>query len=209
MIIIISGTVGVGKSTVSKLLNNELIKKKINSKLFFELQDENPYLDFYYQSRYNWSFLIQLDFLFDRFKNYYKSTLISENRYFIFDRSFIDDYVFFNLNSISETFNEYQKISYKSINQSLVKKIDKKPDYFFLLKTDFDEILNRIKKRGREFEQEEELNDYWKDLYYQYYKNEKVLNYIKKNVKNLIIIDATESEEIIVKKIIQIIKKNN
>jgi deoxyadenosine/deoxycytidine kinase len=52
MDIIISGTVGVGKSTISKMLYLKF-KKDLNLKvnLIKEIADENPYLDFYYKNK--------------------------------------------------------------------------------------------------------------------------------------------------------------
>ncbi len=206
MRIIISGTVGVGKSTISNLLEKEI--KKINKSvhLYDEIQDDNPYLSFYYENIDDWSFLIQLDFLFERFKTYYSDLEEREHNISIFDRSFVDDYIFANLKSIRNTLTKNNENIYMSLNKEMVNKIEIKPDYFFLLKADFDEVLGRVKNRGRDFEQNNELIQYWKDLYFQYYENELIQNYINQNVKKLIIIDASKTQKEIVDEILKILK---
>ena len=61
MKIVISGTVGVGKSTISKQLFDKLNKSNENVHLHYEIQNDNPYLSYYYENRPEWSFLIQMD----------------------------------------------------------------------------------------------------------------------------------------------------
>ncbi len=208
MRIVISGTVGVGKSTVTKKLSKELTLKKRKILMFEEFQNNNPFLDYYYKDRYEWSFLIQLDFLFERFRTFYSDVKEEKNHISIYDRHFLDDYIFANLNSIRETLTSFQYNIYKRVNCELSSKIpeNKKIDYFFILKTDLEEIKNRIKKRGRSFEQNEDLDEYWNDLYYQYYKNEDVKKHLNNNVKKLYYIDAKNSPEHIVKEILKIIE---
>ncbi len=208
MKIVISGTVGVGKSTVTKKLFERLSKQK-ETLLFEEFQNNNPFLDFYYKDRYEWSFLIQLDFLFERFKTFYSDINKETNHISIYDRHFLDDYIFANLNSIRESLTSFQYNIYKSINKELSSRIseDKKVDYFFVLETDLKEIKNRIKKRGRDFEQDNELDEYWDDLYYQYYENKKIKKHLEENVKNLHYIDAKDSPDTIVDKILKIIEQ--
>ena len=209
MKIVISGTVGVGKSTISDVLVKELKKtKKQNINFYNELKDDNPYLDFYYKERSEWSFLIQLDFLTERFKTFINDAINNKNEISVFDRHFLDDCIFANLKSIKEDMSSFQWNIYFQLNKYLSQRIKEnfKIDYLFLLKTDFDNVMKRIEKRGREYEKDENLLDYWKDLYFQYYENEEIQNYLKSSVKNFYIIDATKDSKVIVEEILKIIK---
>lgn len=62
-IITIAGTVGVGKSTLTKKLAETL-----DFRTSFEKVDGNPYLEKYYQDFNRWSFHLQIYFLAERFK---------------------------------------------------------------------------------------------------------------------------------------------
>ncbi|NQX83431.1 MAG: deoxynucleoside kinase, partial [Mycoplasmataceae bacterium] len=72
MNIVISGTVGVGKSTISNKLKQYFQKNNENVFLVKELQNNDPFLDKYYENRPAWSFLIQINFVLDRFNKAYK-----------------------------------------------------------------------------------------------------------------------------------------
>lgn len=212
MKIVISGTVGVGKSTVSKMLYEKLINKNLNVKLYKELKGQNPYLSFYYENKPEWSFLIQIDFLLYRHKLLVKETVLkNQNKILIFDRHFLDDYVFANLKSIKENMGYINFNIYKSINKTLAEKIkNQQPDLFILLKTDLQNIIKRINQRGRTEEKKVDIS-YWKDLYYQYYNNPYIENYLNENTKKLIILDASLSATQIVEEITKylVIPKKN
>ncbi len=62
-VITIAGTVGVGKSTMTKALADAL-----RFKTSFENVDTNPYLDRFYEDFSKWSFHLQIYFLAERFK---------------------------------------------------------------------------------------------------------------------------------------------
>ncbi|BDV02392.1 MAG: deoxyadenosine kinase [Candidatus Hepatoplasma vulgare] len=213
MKIIISGMVGVGKSTISENLYNYFIKNNNrNLKIGFlkELQFENPYLDFFYKERCEWSFLIQIDFLLER----YKKLIIEDkknNDITIFDRHFLDDYIFANSDSIKEDITNIHLNIYLELNKYLSSTISEndRPDYFFLLKAEYNEIINRINKRGRSFEKSSDLNKYWKSMYKVYYENKLVQEYLLRNTKNFIIIDANKSEKEILNEILDILNSKN
>ncbi|AHK22565.1 Deoxyguanosine kinase [Candidatus Hepatoplasma crinochetorum Av] len=208
MDIIISGTVGVGKSTISKMLYLKF-KKDLNLKvnLIKEIADENPYLDFYYKNKEEWSFLTQIDFLRMRFK----SVFINNNDDYIniYDRHFLDDYVFSSLSLIKESMSSFNFNIYKRINQELLERINyrKQKIYFFLLISDFETTLLRIKKRGRESEQDLKLNLYWRSLYQKYYQDSEIKNYFKKNSDYFFLINADQAKGKILDDILKIIKK--
>ena len=65
--IVISGNIGVGKTTLA-----EKLAKKYNWKILLEEVDNNPYLDDFYKSMKSWSFHLQIFFLNSRFKQIQK-----------------------------------------------------------------------------------------------------------------------------------------
>jgi deoxyadenosine/deoxycytidine kinase len=159
MRIVISGTVGVGKTTTSKNLKQRLVKKFDDVDFLLELPEDNPYLALYYHNRPEWSFLIQMDFLMARYRNLLEETERQNahpGRVAIFDRHFLDDIVFAKLNSVQADMSAFQYAQYKNTNDELASKIkpEDQPDYFILLKASYDEVINRIHSRGRDSEQE-------------------------------------------------------
>ena len=62
-VITIAGTVGVGKSTLTKALADAL-----DFRTSFEKVDTNPYLDSFYADFSRWSFHLQIYFLAERYK---------------------------------------------------------------------------------------------------------------------------------------------
>ncbi len=193
MNIVISGTVGIGKSTISKKLNELLIKGGNDTFLMEEIQEDNPILDLYYKDREAWSFIIQLDFVLDRFKKAYMNG--GQRKFNIFDRHFLDDYVFASMPIIRDDIMDFNWKAYEALNINMTSLLkDKaKVDYFFLLKSDFNTIIDRVKKRGRDSEKNVDI-EYWRSLYNQYYENDDIQKYLKKSVDNFIIIDATSNE---------------
>lgn len=62
-IITVAGTVGVGKSTLTRTL-----AKRLGFKTSLEEVDHNPYLEKFYHDFERWSFHLQIYFLAERFK---------------------------------------------------------------------------------------------------------------------------------------------
>ncbi len=206
MNIVISGTVGVGKSTISKELEKHLQSKNEDVLLMEEIMEDDPYLAKYYENRPAWTYLIQINFVMGRFNNAFKSA--QRDGIKIFDRHFLDDYIIASMPLIKDDMPMLMWNSYHFLNKALNERLKDtaQVDYFFLLKADFETIISRVHGRGREAEKEVDLS-YWKDMYNQYYINEEIQEYIKNSVKELVIIDANENDtDKIVQEIIKAIK---
>ncbi len=206
MNIVISGTVGVGKSTISKELTKHLQLNGEDVLLMEEIMEDDPYLARYYENRPAWTYLIQINFVMGRFNNAYKSA--QKDGIKIFDRHFLDDYIIASMPLIKDDMPMLLWNSYHYLNQALNDRLKEtaKVDYFFLLKADFNTIISRVQGRGRESEKEVD-NSYWEDMYNQYYFNERIQEYIKSSVENLVIIDAnTNDTDKIIEDIIKAIK---
>ncbi len=196
MRIVISGTVGVGKSTTTDELNNRLKEAGWTVHHLTEKTAESPYLNHYYAEPSKWAFVAQLDFLMERFKQW----LVDEKErksagdkvITVYDRHFIDDYIFAELHSIKENISNINSIVYQAVYKELLDKLvesETQPDYFFLLEADISTIVSRLHKRGREAEKDtDEL--YWKELYDSYYTKPKFKYHFEKYSKKVIRIDT-------------------
>lgn len=199
MKIVITGTTGVGKSTTVKGLDNYLQSKNKKVKTSKELVVDSPFFNLYFEDLKEWGFLSQLDFLLTRFWQYanneesQKKDKLRKNTIYLYDRHFIEDKIFAELKIIKDSITPKNSEIYSNIYNQVLEVLHKdfiKIDYIVLLKADFEEIINRMKKRGREIE-EKFSKDYWYDLYNGYYNNKENLNLFKKYSKHLIIIDTT------------------
>lgn len=198
MRIVVSGTVGVGKSTVSKLLV-EKFKKETKSDVNFLNEEtvDSIYLQYYYESPQEWAFIAQLDFLLGRFKQWLtdeKKRKEDKKKDFvtIYDRHFLDDYIFAELHTIKKNISVFNSITYQAIYKELTDKMNKmeaRPDLFFLLEGNFNTIMDRLKGRGRN--EEADVNvEYWTDLYNNYYIRPVFQNHFEQNTKKVIKIDT-------------------
>lgn len=179
-----AGTIGVGKSTMTEILSEEL-----GTKPFFEPVGNNPVLPLYYDDPKKYGFLLQIYFLnkrFDLIKQAYKE----DNN--VLDRSIYEDLLFTEINYKNGNMAREEFDVYKSLLDNMMEEIDalpkKAPDLMVYLYADFDTVLSRVKKRGREFEQIDTnpgLREYYKTLWNEYqnwYDNFSVSPKIKINV---------------------------
>ncbi len=83
-IITVAGTVGVGKSTLTKAL-----AKRLGFSTSLEEVDENPYLEKFYHDFERWSFHLQIYFLAERFKE--QKNMFESGGGFVQDRSIYED----------------------------------------------------------------------------------------------------------------------
>lgn len=182
--IVMAGTIGVGKSTMTEILSEEL-----GTKPFFEPVGNNPVLPLYYDDPKKYGFLLQIYFLnkrFDLIKQAYKE----DNN--VLDRSIYEDLLFTEINYKNGNMAREEFDVYKSLLDNMMEEIDalpkKAPDLMVYLYADFDTVLSRVKKRGREFEQIDTnpgLKEYYKTLWNEYqswYNNFLVSPKIKINV---------------------------
>lgn len=198
MRIVISGTVGIGKSTTS----NEFVKRlrEMGKDVSFLKEEtvDSPYLSYYYDSPADWAFVAQIDFLLGRFKQWLTDerdrAKAGKKHITVYDRHFLDDYVFAELHTIKNNISNFNSLTYQALYKELLEKMskmDSKPTYFVMLKAPIDVVMSRLNKRGREEEKEVDLK-YWEDLYNNYYNRSAFQNHFKSNSKNFIEIDTTD-----------------
>lgn len=170
MVITIAGFIGGGKSSLAKILSEHL-----NSEAFYESVDDNPILPLFYTaskeeiSLNRYPFLLQLWFLNTRFKSV-KRALTHKNN--VLDRSIYEDLYFCQVNYELGRISELEFEIYKSLLNNMLEELDelpkKAPDLMIYLKGNFETFLSRIVGRGREYELDEELYDYYYKLWQGY-----------------------------------------
>ena len=190
MMICTSGMIGVGKSTLAKR-----IAEHFNTEVFYEKVDGNKILPLFYTMteqellKNRIPFLLQLDFLDSRFKTIKKS-LINDNT--VNDRSIYEDKYFCRKNMELGRISELEYEIYCNLVDNMMEELKelpkKSPDLMIYLKADFPTILDRISKRGREFEIDEELKKYYYFLWKDY--DEWVNDYY--DASEILVIDTNE-----------------
>jgi len=161
-VITIAGTVGVGKSTLTKKLAEAL-----NFRTSFEKVDTNPYLDKFYSDFKKWSFHLQIYFLAERFKE--QKRIFEYGGGFVQDRSIYEDTgIFARMHYEKGTMSPVDYETYTSLFEAMVMTpFFHHPDLLIYLEGSFEQILQRIKERGRKMEQETPI-EYWKEMYDRY-----------------------------------------
>ncbi|MBD7914459.1 deoxynucleoside kinase [Clostridium sp. Sa3CUN1] len=169
MLIVVGGMIGLGKSSVAEILGEHF-----KSDVFYESVDDNPILPLFYSEseeeiqKKRYPFLLQLYFLNTRFKSI-KEALVHNNN--VLDRSIYEDWYFAKKNMELGRINELEMKTYEDLLHNMLEELEelpkKAPDIMVYLKGSFETVLNRIALRGREFEIDESLKEYyhflWKD----------------------------------------------
>jgi deoxyadenosine/deoxycytidine kinase len=161
-VVTIAGTVGVGKSTMTNALANAL-----NFRTSFEKVDTNPYLDKFYADFERWSFHLQIYFLAERFKE--QKRIFEYGGGFIQDRSIYEDTgIFAKMHYEKGTMTEVDYETYTNLFDAMVMTpYFPHPDLLIYLEGSLEDILSRIKERGRPMEQQTPVA-YWEEMHRRY-----------------------------------------
>jgi len=187
MLIVVGGMIGLGKSSVAEILGEHF-----NSEVFYESVDDNPILPLFYSEseeeiqKKRYPFLLQLYFLNTRFKSI-KEALVNDNN--VLDRSIYEDWYFAKKNMELGRINELEMKIYEDLLHNMLEELEelpkKAPDVMVYLKGSFETVLKRIALRGREFEIDESLKEYYNFLWKDY--DDWVNNYY--NASEVVVID--------------------
>ncbi len=170
MLIVVGGMIGLGKSSVAEILGNHF-----NSEVFYESVDDNPILPLFYSEseeeilKNRYPFLLQLYFLNTRFKSI-KEALYNDNN--VLDRSIYEDWYFAKKNMELGRISELEMNTYEGLLENMLEELKelpkKSPDIMVYLKGSFETVMKRINLRGREFEVDESLKEYYHFLWEDY-----------------------------------------
>jgi len=142
----IAGNIGVGKSTVTQALADQL-----GWKPYFEPVINNPYLDDFYADMKKWSFHLQVYFLSKRFEA--QAEISTTNQSCVQDRSIYEDVEIFARTLHKQKFMDKRDYAnYSALFEQMVNHL-RTPDVILYLKSDVDTLMQRILERGRESEQ--------------------------------------------------------
>lgn len=157
--IAVEGVIGVGKTTLAKLLSDYL-----EAELILEIVEENPFLSEFYDDISGKAFQTQIFFLLSRYrqmKKYFQINAFQTN--IVSDYMFIKDSIFAGL-----TLNNTELVMYEMLFGILNKKCVQ-PDLVIYLYADLERIIDRIQYRNRPFEKNIQ-SEYIRNLMHAYEK---------------------------------------
>ncbi|WP_420490292.1 deoxynucleoside kinase [Neobacillus drentensis] len=200
MSIVIGGMIGLGKTSVADTLSAHFQHKGIESKVFYETVDDNPILPLYYEltqeelDARRIPFLLQLFFLNKRFKTVKDCINWREPIYTIQDRSIYEDWYFAYVNKNLGRISDLEFKIYEDLVDNMMEELNelpkKAPDLMVYLKGSFDTVIDRIMARGRSFEINPELKEYYFEVWKGY--DEWVMNQYAASEVLVIDMDTTD-----------------
>lgn len=142
MYLAIEGVIGVGKTSLARLLQNEF-----DAQLLLEAFEENPFLSDFYEDRDRYAFQTQIFFLLSRYRQQRESVpgAISDGN-LIADYTFEKDRLFARLNLSGD-----ELATYSLVHDALAERIPK-PDLIVYLRVETDVAMQRIALRDRPYE---------------------------------------------------------
>ncbi|MBX3036688.1 MAG: deoxynucleoside kinase [Anaerolineales bacterium] len=149
MYIAIEGVIGVGKTTLARMLQNSF-----DAEVLLEVFEENPFLSDFYGDRARYAFQTQIFFLLSRYhqQNNNVPKVLAEGKNLISDYTFAKDALFAGINLKGDELNMYHRV-----HEALGEKIPK-PDLLVYLQATTDTLMNRIAFRDRPYERQMERN---------------------------------------------------
>jgi deoxyguanosine kinase len=172
MYIAIEGVIGVGKTTLARLL-----QPAFDSEVLFEVFEENPFLSDFYSDRARYAFQTQIFFLLSRYHQQRRgvSAIIASGKTLISDYTFAKDALFARINLAGDELEMY-----KRVHEALAEKIPM-PDLIVYLQAGTDTLMQRIAMRDRTYERNmergyiEELSRAYDDFFSRPYNDTPVL----------------------------------
>ena len=140
--IVIEGPIGVGKTSLARILS-----ERLGARLLLEVVEENPFLADFYRDPERYAFQTETFFLLSRFKQHGElaQTGLFE-RHTVADYLFDKTFLFASLNLRGDEFGLYRTL-FDQLRSRLPD-----PDLTVYLRAEPDLLLERIAKRGRDFE---------------------------------------------------------
>jgi deoxyguanosine kinase len=173
MYIAIEGVIGVGKTTLARML-----APSFDAELLLEVFEENPFLSDFYSDRTRYAFQTQIFFLLSRYHQQRRgvTSLIESGKSLLSDYTFAKDSLFARINLQGDELEMY-----KRVHEALAEKIPM-PSLLVYLRADTDVLMQRIALRDRTYERNmqrdyiDELNRAYEDFFSRPYDGTPVLN---------------------------------
>lgn len=142
--IAIEGPIGVGKTTLVARL-----AERLGGRVVLEAFEDNPFLAKFYVDRERYAFPAQLFFLMSRFKQ--QQELVQPDLFqpdILADYHLLKDRIFAELTLADDELALYDRV-YRSLASQILK-----PDVMVYLSAPLPLLLDRISRRGRDFERD-------------------------------------------------------
>ena len=147
MYVAIEGVIGVGKTTLARLLQSAF-----DAEVILEVFEENPFLSDFYSDRERYAFQTQIFFLLSRYHQQRRTVheIIDTGKNLFADYTFAKDALFAQINLAGDELDMYYKV-----HEALAEKIEK-PDLLVYLQATTDTLMQRIALRDRPYERQME-----------------------------------------------------
>ncbi len=168
---IIDGNIGAYKSTVLQILSKELNFLPVDEPWY-----ENNFLDLFYQDKKRWAYSTQWEFFTIRAIRHMEAQNNTDENLLLERSVYSDRYVFARYLYDSGYMNEREWKSYTKWFDFLVEKLLKKPTFILYLRAKPETLYERILKRSRDIELQNDgisieyikgLNKYYEEFLYQ------------------------------------------
>jgi len=142
--IAIEGVIGVGKTTLARLLQS-----RFKGSAILEAFDENPFLSDFYGDRARYAFQTQLFFLLSRYRQQQAATEYLRQGALLSDYFFAKDRLFAHLNITGED----ELAMYDRLYDTLSERVTP-PNLVIYLRAEMDTLMARIAMRDRTYERQ-------------------------------------------------------
>src|SRR5574341_1912778 len=164
MYVAIEGVIGVGKTTLARLLQSVF-----NAEILLEVFEENPFLSDFYSDRERYAFQTQIFFLLSRYHQQRRTVheILALGKNLFADYTFAKDALFAQINLKGDELDMYYKV-----HEALAEKIQK-PDLIVYLQASTGTLMQRIALRDRPYERQMEHSyiDELNHAYDQFFSN--------------------------------------
>jgi len=143
MYIAIEGVIGVGKTTLARLL-----QPAFGAEVLLEVFEENPFLSDFYADRERYAFQTQIFFLLSRYHQQRRTVadVMKLGRPLIADYTFEKDALFAEINLSGDELDMYYRV-HEALGEKVIR-----PDMIVYLRADTDVLMQRIAQRDRPYE---------------------------------------------------------
>lgn len=192
--IVVEGPIGAGKTSLARVLSEHL-----QSRLILEEAEENPFLPKFYRDMRRYALPTQLFFLFQRseqIRGLAQDELFS-NQITVSDFMLDKDVLFAQLTLADDEYYLYQQI-YQKLQPKVAQ-----PDLLIYLQAPPEVLIERVKKRGLEFERNisEAYLEQLAQSYSRFFYNYSATPLLIVNSENLNFVDKPQDFELLLDRI--------